>query len=531
MGAQRNASIGSNDLEVVGPAKLGEGAGAGLLRGWAATRPALAAITLLVALAACSSNPPPAGAPVPPAGPGTNVTTTPAALATPTDRIGAMLQPPEASLRAARSVTLSGQELGSMWTFENAPLQQWRQRYNFDATPQWLEHVRLSSVRYGESCSASFVSAQGLVMTNHHCARECIEAVSTEQMDFVATGFQARTRAEEKLCPNLFLDQLVEIQDVTQRVRAAAPPGAAQQQIAQAEGAERQRIEQECEQRSGNQCQVVPLFQGGQFQLYTYKRYAPVKLVFAPELQAGFFGGDPDNFTYPRYDLDVSFVRAYDADGTTPAATPHFFAWDPDGAVEDELVFITGNPGTTSRLITLSQLMYERSYRHPFLVSLLGGQRRMLQAVAAMGPDYERAVREDLFGIENSLKAFTGQLGGLRDSLLVATKIAWENEFRQRAGTTPAAAPFLDVWDRMAQLQRRKIETSPILNVANVNLLGVPHFDVAAQLVAYLRAAGLPDAQRPQELRGQGIQQLAQMLGEPTEVPTDQAVLPLEIHL
>jgi hypothetical protein len=314
-------------------------------------------------------------------------------------------------------------------------------------------------------------------------------------------------------------------------VRGAAPPGAAQQQIAQAQAAESQRIEQECEQRAGNQCQVVPLFQGGQFQLYTYKRYAPVKLVFAPEEQAGFFGGDPDNFTYPRYDLDVSFVRAYNADGTTPAQTPHFFTWDPEGAQENELVFITGNPGSTSRMITLSQLMYERSYRHPLLVQLSEAQRKILQAVAAMGPEYERAVRNDLFGVENSLKAYTGELGGLKDTLLIATKIAWENEFRQRASTTPAASQFLDVWDRMAALQRRKIETSPTLNVANVNLLGVPHFDVASGLVAYLRAAAMPEAQRPQQLRGAQFQALAQQLGEPTDVPPGQVQLPLELQL
>jgi hypothetical protein len=487
-------------------------------------------MTVTVAACASSSAPAPAPAAAPQAAPAQAAPVTPAAAAAPQDRIAAMLQPPEGAVRAAATTRLTGQELGTMWTFENAPVAQWRERHNFDATPQWLEKVRLSSVRYGESCSASFVSSLGLVMTNHHCARECIEAVSTEQTDFVVTGFQARTRDEERVCPDLFLDQLVAIEDVTARVRGAAPAGAPDQQVAQAQGAEMQRIEQECEQRTSNQCQVVALFQGGQFQLYTYKRYQPVKLVFAPELDAGFFGGDPDNFTYPRYALDVSFVRAYQPDGTTPASTPNFFAWDADGAAEDELVFITGNPGSTSRLITLAQLMYERSYRHPFLVALLSGQRRLLQSIAAMGPEMERAVREDMFSVENSLKAYTGELDGLQDTALVATKIVWEREFRERANTNAGARPFLDVWDKLADLQRRKIETSPVLNAANAGLIGAPHFGYAQQLVAYVRALATPQAQRPPALQGQ-LQQLEQMLSEPSDIPEAQSVLPLELHL
>ena len=186
--------------------------------------------------------------------------------------------------------------------------------------------MRLSSVRYGQICSASFVSGSGLVVTNHHCARDCVEAVSTAETDYVEKGFYAATRDEELLCPDLYLDQLTKITDVTDRVRAAAPEGGSSREIAYAQEETRGAIEDECEAAAGESstageeskatdCQVVTLYHGGQFQLYEYHRYSPVKLVFTPELQAGFFGGDPDNFTYPRYALDVSFVRAYDADG------------------------------------------------------------------------------------------------------------------------------------------------------------------------------------------------------------------------
>jgi hypothetical protein len=472
-------------------------------------------------LTACAAAPPatmPAAAPVPTA-------------AVPQPALDARLQPPDAASRASAGMQSTGLELGTMWTFENPPLQYWRDRYDFAASQEWLDNVRLASVRYGQVCSASFVSPDGLVMTNHHCAQQCIEDVSTADVDHVVAGFHARTRAEERVCPNLFLDQLLAIEDVTDRVRAAAPAGATSQQIADAQAAEAQRIQQECTQRTGNTCQVVPLYQGGQHQLYTYRRFAPVKLVFAPELAAGFFGGDPDNFTYPRYALDVTFVRAYDADGTTPASTPNYFAWNPQGAVEDEVVFVTGNPGSTSRLITLTQMMYERSYRHPFLVSMLSGQREMLLAIGAQGPEQERQVRQQLFNVENSLKAYSGQLAGLRDTLLVAQKIAWERDLRQRVNAEPQAQQYGDVWDRLAVIQRDKLLLNPVVNLSNAALLGAPHLALAGQLSGWLQAAALPDAQRPPAFRGERFAQIQQALSEPSPIPEVQATAALALQL
>jgi hypothetical protein len=461
---------------------------------------------------------------------------TPAATPVPTataqqPALDARLQPPEAALRASAGMQPTGLELGTMWTFENPPLQYWRDRYDFSASQEWLDNVRLASVRYGQVCSASFVSPDGLVMTNHHCAQQCIEDVSTADVDHVVTGFHARTRAEERVCPNLFLDQLLAIEDVTDRVRAAAPAGATSQQIADAQAAEAQRIQQECTQRTGNTCQVVPLYQGGQHQLYTYRRFAPVKLVFAPELAAGFFGGDPDNFTYPRYALDVTFVRAYDADGTTPASTPNYFRWNPQGAVEDEVVFVTGNPGSTSRLITLTQMMYERSYRHPFLVGMLAGQREILLGVAAQGPEQERQVRQQLFSVENSLKAYSGQLAGLRDTLLVAQKIAWERDLRQRVNAEPQAQQYADVWDRLAAIQRDKLMLNPIVNLSNAALIGAPHLALAGQLSGWLQAAALPEAQRPPAYRGERFTQIQEALSQPSPIPEVQATAALALQL
>jgi hypothetical protein len=441
------------------------------------------------------------------------------------------LAAPAAAERAALNLQPTGLELGTMWTFENPPLEYWQRTYGFTATQDWLDNVRLASVRYGQGCSASFVSPDGLVMTNHHCARGCIAAVSTADVDYVISGFHASTRAEERVCPNLYLDQLIDIADVTQRIRAAAPAGAPRQQVAEAYTAEQRRVEQECRDRTGSTCQVVPLYHGGQYQLYTYRRFQPVKLVFAPELQAGYYGGDADNFTYPRYALDVTFVRAYEADGQRPAATPNYFRWRAEGAAEGEAVFITGNPGSTARLITVAQLMYERSYRHPFLVGLLAGQRQMLLDIAAQGPEQERQVREQLFGVENSLKLYRGQLEGLRDTLLVAQKIAWEREFRQRAGADAQAQPYLDVWQNLYDIQLRKLELNPQVNLSNVGLIGAPHLALAGQLAGWLRAAGLPAAERPPAYAAERFAQVQAALLQPTPISDAEAVSALALQL
>jgi hypothetical protein len=255
----------------------------------------------------------------------------------------AALVPPEPATRSAEQVSLKGTELGTMWTFEAAPVAYWQKTYGFAATPEWLERVRLSSVKIS-GCSASFVSENGLILTNHHCARGCVASNSTPENDYVANGFYAATREEEKLCNGAYADVLVGIQDITQQIRAAEQPGMTNAQIA---AATQQAIEQAttaCQKDATTVCRVVPLFKGGQYQLYTYRHHTPVKLVMAPELQSGFFGGDYDNFVYPRYALDFSFLRAYEADGRTPIKSPNFFPFDPTGPDDGELIFVTGNP-------------------------------------------------------------------------------------------------------------------------------------------------------------------------------------------
>jgi hypothetical protein len=440
---------------------------------------------------ACSSAPPPQAAPeMAPTPPPVTAETAPDSL----------LAVPTAAIAMSEDVVLTGNEMGTMWTFENPPMDYWAETYGFRPSSEWLEHVRLASVRYGGGCSSSFVSPNGLVITNNHCARGCIDAVSTDENDYLNGGFYAAARDEELVCPNLHLDQLIEIEDITTPMRAVSQTGMSDAEANAARDARGDSLSAACEEASGLQCQVVSLFHGGQYKLYKYRRYSTVKLVFTPEMQAAFFGGDPDNFTYPRYDLDISFVRAYEDDGETPASTPHYFEWDPDGAAEGELVFVTGNPGSTARQITVSQYMYQRVIWHPLLLDLFDQRLEVMHAIQRADPERGRAMQNQIFGFENTQKLYRGELKGLRDLTLTAKKIRWEDEFRAAvAADSVLQAEYGDVWDQIARINESKAKVAPTVVLNNPNLLNPSaHLQLAAQLAQFIQMSALPEDQRPE---------------------------------
>ncbi|WP_041952330.1 S46 family peptidase [Spirosoma spitsbergense] len=340
-------------------------------------------------------------------------------------------------------------DLGKMWTFDNPPKAFFQKTYNFSADEKWFDEARLASLRFADYCSASFVSANGLVMTNHHCARESGTGVTRKGEDLNATGFFAKTPTEERKVDGLFVDQLVKIEDITSRVQDAMNSGTSEQAQLQAREQAFSTIKQEYGQKDGwkgLELQTIVFYNGGRYSLYGFKRYNDVRLVFMPELQLGFFGGDYDNFTYPRYALDCSFFRVYD--NGKPLQTTHFFKFNPDGIRDGEPIFVIGNPGHTERLKTVAELEFDRDLQTPATIQLLKNRSAALQAYNATAKS--DSVMNEIFSYENSLKAYGGQLEGLRDASLIARKAVFEEQFKAAAKAKNLPAEQLKAWDEIA---------------------------------------------------------------------------------
>jgi hypothetical protein len=300
------------------------------------------------------------------------------------------------------------------------------------------------------------VSPSGLVMTNHHCAHSCIQQLSTPKKDFVASGFYAKTEKEEVRCPDIEINQLTDITDVTSRVNGATK-GLSGAEYNKAQKAEQSRIEKECATSDDVRCDVVSLYHGGRFHLYKYRRYQDVRLVFAPEFATAFFGGDPDNFNFPRYDLDVSFLRIWKGD--KPATTPDYFRWSPAGAKEGDLTFVSGHPGSTARDLTTAELAYLRDVGLPERIARLSEARGELLVFSERGPEQRRIAGETLFGVENALKAYKGRFLALSTPEVWEGKVAAENELRSRVAASPELASSVGgAWDAIQRAEKRKDE-------------------------------------------------------------------------
>lgn len=337
-----------------------------------------------------------------------------------------------------------------MWLLNAFPGERVEKRYGFRPDAAWLEHVQRSTAKLGNGCSASFVSPNGLVMTNHHCAVRCIEDLSTKQRDLLADGFLAKTGAEERRCPSLDVSQLESITDVTQRV-ADATKGKDGAAFADARKAALSAIEKECATSDELRCDVITLFHGGAYHLYKYRRYQDVRLVFAPEKTIAFFGGDPDNFSFPRYNLDVTFFRVYDKD--QPAKTPHHLGWSTVTPKAGDLTFVAGHPGRTSRLKTIAQLAVERDVRLPELLVRLSELRGVFTAYGLAGGERERTSKQFVFSMENGIKASRGRLAALGDPRFFGAKVAAEQELRAHIDRDPALADARGAFEAIEKAQ------------------------------------------------------------------------------
>lgn len=338
-----------------------------------------------------------------------------------------------------------------MWTFDNFPSKQVGTKYGFTPSQAWLDHVRLSSLRIAGGCSASFISPQGLVMTNHHCVVECVEQLSTAQENLEENGYSAKTPAEEKKCPDFELDQLVEIRDVTKdvlQVLAGKTGDAANKAL----NAKRAELEQSCGSDAGVRCDLVSLYHGGIYDLYRYKRYNDVRLVFAPEFSVAQFGGDPDNFNFPRFDFDIGLLRAYEGD--KPVASRDYLHWSPNGTKDGDLVFVSGNPGGTFRQLTNAQLAFERDVLYPNRNPELAERRGQLEEFVARGPEQAREANDELFFLENGFKVYFGRQQALLDPQFYGTKVQEEQHLRAAAAADPKLSAYLSVWDDISKIQQ-----------------------------------------------------------------------------
>ncbi|HET8932358.1 MAG TPA: S46 family peptidase [Polyangiales bacterium] len=415
-----------------------------------------------------------------------------------------------------------------MWTMNNLPVDRISQKYGFKPDQAWIDRVRLGSARLAQGCSASFVSPNGLVMTNHHCAHACIEQLSQKGQDFVANGFYAPSISAERKCPALEVNQLVAITDVTDTLRSAlaGKTGAA---FNDAKNAEKAKLTKACATSDDLRCEVVELYNGGRYNLYQYKRYQDVRLVFAPELAIAFFGGDPDNFNFPRFDLDVAFVRIYSND--KPAETPNYFPFSPSGAQEGELTFVSGNPGHTSREYTVSELLFERRTRLPKRLFGLAELRGLLTEFGKRGAEQKRTSETHLFYVENSFKGLKGREQALLSPRLIPEKRAAEHVLRtkmakdKRPGFSKAyetidtaLVTYANIFDAYEMLERGRAFDGDL-------------YSFARTLVRAAEELPKPNEARLKEFTDAALPQLRQTLLSPAPVYDDLAILELTFGL
>jgi len=380
-----------------------------------------------------------------------------------------------------------------MWTFDNPPLKQLKDRYGFTPAQQWLDHIRLSSVRFNDGGSGSFVSPNGLAITNHHVAFGQLQKLSNAQKDYVRDGFYARTQAEELKCTDLELNVLMSMENVTARVQGVVKPGMTEKQALDARKGERARIEKESLDSTHLRSDVVSLYAGGEYWLYRYKKYTDVRLVFAPEQQTAFFGGDPDNFTYPRYDLDFALLRAYE--NGRPAATKDYLRWNAKGAADGELVFVSGHPGGTERGLTLAQLETQRDLIYPERLARYKRQLQAVRAYAARGPEQARQAADMIFGLENTIKAFTGEYKGM-DKNLFDKKRTEEADLRAKVASNPEwRRDYGDAWDAIAAATKRRRELFKLQQYRSISS-GSELAGLARQIVVYVAEIKKPDSER-----------------------------------
>ncbi len=401
-----------------------------------------------------------------------------------------------------------------MWLFSSLPTKHLQAKYGFTPTAEWTRHLMLASVRFNSGGSASFVSSRGLVLTNHHVGSGTLHKISTAERNYYRDGFYAKSLADEIPAPDLELNQLISIEDVTEKVQAAVTADMDAAAAMAARRAVMANIEKESKSGTGLRSDVVTLYGGGRYHLYCYKKYTDVRLVWAPEAAIAFFGGDADNFEYPRYDLDACIFRVYE-DGK-PAETKHFLKWSTGGVKESELVFVSGNPGRTNRISTAAELRYMRDLALPYRLNAIRRREILLQQYGLKSPEKERRAHNELFGVQNARKAITGMLQGLQDPTFLKRKREAEQQLIAVVKKDPKLAQYVEAWRTIEQLQERKKELLGQAASLNVGL-----FRKAQTLVRMATEDQKPSAERLREYRDSARESLLQQLFSPAPIYKD----------
>ncbi|TAM82968.1 MAG: S46 family peptidase [Acidobacteria bacterium] len=411
-----------------------------------------------------------------------------------------------------------------MWTFDSPPLTQLKDRYGFTPTEAWLDHVRLSSVRFNDGGSGSFVSPHGLVLTNHHVALFQLQKLSTPEHDYASKVFYARTEAQELKCPDLELNILMSMENVTARVMEAVKPGMTDADALRARRAEIAKIQKESLDATGLRSDVVNLYLGSEYWLYRYKKYTDVRLVFAPSQQIAFFGGDPDNFTYPRYDLDFALFRVYESG--KPIESNNYLRWDAKGPVADALVFVPGNPGSTGRQDTVAQLQVLRDKTFPLVIQIINHRLAVLEQYSAQGPEQARQAASSIFFLQNSLKAYDGMENGLRNPELMAKKEDEEKDFRARIAANPEwQREYGGAWNEIAHAQNEMAQNLKPYRFRSIS--GATLANEALTIVQYVQQVQKPDGERLPGFHESQLTSLRFQLFSPAPsyLPLEQAML------
>jgi len=391
-----------------------------------------------------------------------------------------------------------------MWTFDNPPRKFWKERYNFEPTDAWLEHIRLASVRI-EGASGSFVSPSGLVITNQHVASGQLQKLSTAERNLRRDGFYAATQADELKCPDAEVNVLTSYEDVTQRVQGAVKAGASDKEAGDARRAQIAAIEKESTDKTGLRSEVVKIYNGGEYWLYRFKKYTDVRLVFAPEEQVAFFGGDYDNFTYPRYCLDVSFFRVYE--NGQPLKSQNYLKWSTNGPADGEFVLAIGNPGSTNRLLTISQVQYQRDVGNPLQMLVWTSRRNALVRYSATGPEAARRGLNTVRSLANSIKRLVGQQDGLKNLRMMAKKEEDEKALRAEVNRRPELEKaYGSAWDEIASAYR---ELPTFAKRSAFSTLAYSRLGQIAQtLVSYSEEIAKPNEARYDEFRDSKLESL-----------------------